>query len=69
MDWLELIDRPNYRHINLEYLQYCQKEKGFIIYAWGYMTNKMHMIVGSRGENKVQGIQLINKTIKILRTL
>jgi REP element-mobilizing transposase RayT len=53
MDWVDIFTRPIYRHIIIESLQYCQKEKGIIIYAWVIMTNHMHMIVGSKGENKV----------------
>jgi REP element-mobilizing transposase RayT len=53
-------------------LQYCQKEKGLIIYAWVLMTNHMHMIVGSAGENKVSDILRDFKKFtskEIIRTL
>ena len=53
VDWVDIFSRPRYKHIILESLQYCQKEKGLIIYAWVLMTNHMHMIIGSTGENKV----------------
>jgi len=56
MVWAEIDERPIYRHFNLVSLQYCQKEKGLIIYAWGFMTNHMHMMVGSTGENMVSDI-------------
>jgi hypothetical protein len=31
VDWLELFTRPVYRHIIIDSLQYCQKEKELII--------------------------------------
>jgi REP element-mobilizing transposase RayT len=56
VDWVDIFTRPVYRHIIIESLEYCQKEKGLIIYAWVLMTNHMHMIVGSHGENKIPDI-------------
>jgi len=56
VDWVDIFTRPHYKHIILESLQYCQKEKELIIYAWVLMTNHMHMIVGSSGINKVSDI-------------
>ena len=53
VDWVDIFTRPIYRHIIIESLQYCQKEKGLIIYAWVLMTNHLHAIVGSSSENKV----------------
>jgi REP element-mobilizing transposase RayT len=61
VDWVDIFTRPIYRHINIDSLQYCQKEKGLIIYAWGFMTNHMHMIVGSKGENKVPEVYYYNQ--------
>jgi putative transposase len=72
VDWVDIFSRPIYRHIILDSLQYCQKEKGLIIYAWVLMTNHMHMIVGSNGENKVSDIMRDFKKFtskEILRTL
>ncbi|MDP4240962.1 MAG: transposase [Bacteroidota bacterium] len=56
VDWVDIFTRPVYRHIIIDSLQYCQKEKGLVIYAWVLMSNHMHMIVGSNGENKVSDI-------------
>ena len=50
VDWENIFTRPLYRHIIIDSLQYCQKEKGFIISAWILMTNHMHMMVGSMRE-------------------
>ncbi len=56
VDWVDIFIRPLYKHIILESLTYCQKEKGLIIYAWVLMSNHLHMIVGRNGENKVSDI-------------
>ena len=56
VDWVDIFTRPIYWHIIIESLEYCQKEKGLIIYAWVLMTNHMHMIAGSHGENKIPDI-------------
>ena len=72
VDWVDIFTRPIYRHIIIESLQYCQKEKELLIYAWVLMTNHMHMIVGSRGENKVSDILRDFKKFtskEIIRTL
>jgi REP element-mobilizing transposase RayT len=72
VDWVDIFTRPIYRHIIIESLQYCQKEKGLIIYAWVIMTNHMYMIVGSKGENKVSDILRDFKKFtskEIIRTL
>ena len=61
-----------YKHIITDSLQFCQKEKGLIIYAWVLMTNHMHMLVGRNAENKVSDIMRDFKKFtskEILRTL
>ena len=47
VDWVDIFTRPLYKHIILESLTYCQKQKGLDIYAWVLMTNHLHMIVGT----------------------
>ena len=72
VDWIDIFSRPCYRHIIIESLEHCQKQKGLIIYAWVLMTNHMHMIVGSAGINKVSDIMRDFKKFtskEILRTL
>lgn len=71
VDWVDIFTRPIFKHVILESLTYCQKNKGLIIYAWVLMSNHLHMIVGSAGENKVSDIlrdfkKFTNK--EILRT-
>lgn len=56
VDWVDIFTRPIYKHIILDSLMYCQKEKGLIIYAWVLMSNHLHAIVGSSEEIKVSDI-------------
>ena len=53
IDWMDVFTRPQYKHIVVESLDYCQENKGLDIYAWVLMTNHLHMIVGIRGENTI----------------
>ena len=72
VDWVDIFTRPIYRHIIIDSLRFCQKEKELIIYAWILMTNHIHMIVGSKGEIKVSGILRDFKKFtskEIIRTL
>jgi len=45
VDWVDVFTRPEYKHIILDSLAYCQESKGLDIYAWMLMTNHLHMIV------------------------
>ena len=72
VDWVDIFTRPKYKHIVLESLQYCQKHKGLIIYAWVLMSNHLHAIVGSQEGAKVSDIWRDFKKFtskKILETL
>ena len=53
IDCVDIFSRPSYKHIIIESLEYCQEQKGLLIYAWVLMTNHLHMIVGSNRENKI----------------
>jgi REP element-mobilizing transposase RayT len=56
IDWVDIFTRPRYKHIIIESLQYCQQHKGLVIYAWVLMSNHLHMIVGSKDEERVSDI-------------
>lgn len=45
VDWIDIFTRPVYRHIILDSLEYCKKNKGLIVNAWCLMSNHLHMIV------------------------
>ena len=56
VDWVDVFTRPQYKHVIVESLEYCQREKGLIIYAWVLMSNHFHAIVGAEEGNKVSDI-------------
>ncbi len=47
--WIDVFTRNEYREILLESWKFCQKEKGFEIFAWCIMPSHVHMIVSSHG--------------------
>jgi putative transposase len=48
VDWVDVFTRPVYKHIVIDSLKYCQKEKGLEIYAWCLMTNHLHLIASAK---------------------
>lgn len=46
--WIDLFTRPVYQEVIVDSLEYCQKNKGLIVYAWCIMTNHIHLIIGTR---------------------
>lgn len=49
--WIDVFTREVYRNILLDSLRYCCANKGLEIYAWCLMTNHMHLIIGTNGDN------------------
>jgi len=47
VDWVDIFTRPVYKHIIVDSLKYCQKEKGLIIFSWCLMSNHLHLIAGA----------------------
>lgn len=48
--------RDEYRNMFIESIKFCQKEKGLLVGVWCIMTSHVHMIIGTNGENKLEGI-------------
>ena len=72
IDWVDIFTRASYRHIVVDSLAYCQKAKGLKIYAWVLMSNHLHMVVSTEGEQTIGDIlrdfkKFTNK--KILKAL
>jgi putative transposase len=49
--WVDLFTRWELKHVIIDSLRYCQKEKGLIIHAWCLMPSHLHMIVSTSQEN------------------
>jgi len=50
VNWIDVFTRREYRDVLIDSWQYCIREKGLIIHAWCIMTNHVHMIISSNGE-------------------
>lgn len=46
--WIDLFTRPAYKHIIVNAIKHCQKEKGLIVHAWCLMPSHLHFIISSR---------------------
>jgi putative transposase len=42
--WIDLFTRPELKHVIIDSLKYCQKEKGLVINAWCLMPSHLHLI-------------------------
>lgn len=49
--WIDLFVRERYFVVLANSLEYCQKNKGMIIYAWCIMTNHVHLIFRAESSN------------------
>lgn len=49
--WIDLFTRKEFKHIIIDSLKHCQKEKGLIIHAWCLMPSHLHMIISSNDQN------------------
>ena len=47
-DWVDVWTRPVYRHIIIDSLAYCEREKGLILHAWVVMSNHIHLIASAK---------------------
>jgi putative transposase len=54
IDWVDLFTRPVFKHILIDSLEYCIKNKGLSVYAYVIMSNHLHLIVSSDEENKLE---------------
>ena len=54
VNWIDVFTRNEYKDILLNSLSFCQKEKGMEIYAWCIMTNHVHLVFRSVGDQSPQ---------------
>ena len=46
-NWYYIFDRHNRWQILADSIKYCQKNKGLKVYAYVFMLNHLHLIIGS----------------------
>jgi REP element-mobilizing transposase RayT len=51
VDWVDVFTRKRYKDLVIESLEYCQREKGMVIYGYVLMSNHLHMVVQSEKED------------------
>jgi putative transposase len=56
VDWVDVFTRPAYKHILLDAIRYCQKEKELELYAWCLITNHLHLIASAKEENSLSDV-------------
>lgn len=44
VDWVDVFIRKRYKDIIIDSLQYCQKEKNLLVYAYVIMSSHIHLI-------------------------
>lgn len=49
--WIDLFTRTEFKHLIVESLRYCQKEKGLIVHAWCLMPSHLHLIISSESND------------------
>ena len=49
--WIDLFTRWELKHVILDSLRHCQKEKGLVIHAWCLMPSHLHMINSSDNQS------------------
>ena len=50
VNWIDLFTRDVYKECLVNSLRYCQKNKGLVIYGWCFMTNHIHMVIGTKDQ-------------------
>ena len=56
INWIDVFIRNEYRNIFIDSVKFCQKNKGLEVYADCIMRSHVHMIIGSNGQNPLEGI-------------
>lgn len=47
INWIDIFTKPSHKHIIVDSLNHCIKEKGLIVYGWCLMTNHLHLIAAA----------------------
>ena len=56
VEWLDVFTRNEYKDIVLDCLRFCQKNKQMEIFAWCIMTNHVHLVFRSAGQQKPEAL-------------
>ena len=56
VNWIDVFVRIEYKDIVVHSLNYCIDKKGLEVFVWCIMTSHIHLIVGTKGDNKLEDI-------------
>lgn len=56
VEWLDVFTRNEYKNILVDSLRFCQLNKGMEVFAWCIMTNHMHLVYRSTGDQKPEAL-------------
>ena len=56
VQWIDVLTRPEYKDIVIESMEYCQNNKGLIVYAYVIMSNHIHLIISAKEGYKLSDI-------------
>lgn len=51
VQWCDVFTRDRYRNIVVDSINHCIEAKGLRVHAWVMMTNHLHMIISTEGDN------------------
>ncbi|MEI6749297.1 MAG: transposase [Bacteroidota bacterium] len=56
VDWIAVFTRKNHKHLMIDALLYCQKNKGLVIFGYCLMPSHLHMIARAEGKYTLSDI-------------
>ena len=54
VNWIDVFIRREYKDIVVDSLNFCVENKGLQIYAWCIISSHVHLIIGTKGDNKME---------------
>ena len=52
-NWIDALTRSEYKDIIVDSLRYCSENKGMKLHAWVIMSNHVHLIMSTSGDQKI----------------
>jgi putative transposase len=56
VDWVDIFTRPVYKHIMIDSLSHCIRERGLEVNAWVLMSNHLHLVASATGVDSLSDI-------------
>ena len=56
VEWIKVLENDEYKNLIIDSIQFCQKNKGLIVYGHCIMPNHVHMIIQAAGTYTVSEI-------------